>query len=154
MLTYRTGDLLEQTDLLAIIHQANIYRTFGAGIARAIRSKFPYAFQADFETIQADEEKIGFFSVGFPPVASNSPFVYNLYSQEGLAPSHTNYNAMYDGLRQIVRHLQVFNIKRVGLPYQMGCGLADGNWEIVKVIIEQAFAGSGIEVIIVKLPDA
>ncbi len=93
--------------------------------------------------------------MGYPPVASNDPFVINLYSQEGLAPSHTNYNAMYDGLRKVVRLLQAYGkIKTVGFPYQMGCGLADGNWNIVKTIIEQAFEGSDIEIVIVKLSES
>jgi O-acetyl-ADP-ribose deacetylase (regulator of RNase III) len=154
MITYRTGDLLEQTDIIAIVHQTNLYHTFGAGIAKAIKHKFPYAYGADLATILGDENKLGNFSIGYPSVASNDPFVFNLYSQEGIGPSHTNYNFMYEGLRKVARHLQGFGtIKSVGFPYMIGCGLADGNWEIVKVIIEQAFEGSDIEVVIVKLPE-
>lgn len=159
MISYRIGNLLDQPDIEAIVHQANIYHTFGAGIARAIRDTFPYAFAADKEFAPSgDEDKLGDFSVGSAwdsgvPVGFN-PLVINLYSQVGLSPSHTSYDYMVEALSHLVQFLTLMDIRKVGFPYQMGCGLADGNWEIVKVIIEQAFKDSDIEVVIVKLPEA
>jgi len=159
MISHRIGNLLDQPDIEVIVHQANIYHTFGAGIARAILNTFPYAFEADKAfAAKGDTDKLGSFSVGSAwdsgvPVGFN-PIVINMYSQEGLSPSHTNYDYMVKALARLVQFLNLMEIKKVGFPYQMGCGLADGNWEIVKVIIEQAFENTDIEAVIVKLPEA
>lgn len=161
MITHRAGNLLEQPDLDVLVHQANLFHTFGAGIAKAIKEKFPYAYQADTWTEKGARSKLGSFSIGFPQ-HDGQPLVVNLYSQTTLYPSsQTSYDAMLRGLRDLRGQLEAANdisntdkpYSKVGFPYNMGCGLADGNWEIVKVIIEQAFEGSGIEVVIVKLPE-
>jgi O-acetyl-ADP-ribose deacetylase (regulator of RNase III) len=155
MITHRIGNLLEQPDIDVIIHQANLFHTFGAGIARAIKQKFPYAFEADLQSIYGTEDKLGGFTWGCPEVSGSSPIVVNMYSQTTLSPSHTSYDYMYEALTLFVDFIEPFqSVKKVGIPYGMGCGLADGNWEIVKIIIEQAFAESDIEVVIVKLPEA
>jgi O-acetyl-ADP-ribose deacetylase (regulator of RNase III) len=154
MITYRTGDLLDQPDIDVIVHQANLEHTFGAGIARAIKQKFPYAYVADLSTPFNDSNKLGTYSIGrYPANPALYPTVVNMYSQTSLYPSHTSYDAMYEALTSLRAHLEPLGIFRtIGFPYMIGCGLADGVWEIVKVIIEQAFEGSGIEVVIVKLP--
>lgn len=157
MISHRIGNLLEQPDIDIIVHQANIYHTFGAGIAAGIKQVFPYAYERDRKTIEGDETKIGGYSIAASP-AVGKPTVVNLYSQIGLSPSHTSYDAMYKGLKRLSAAIQAFHPKgakaKVGFPYMIGCGLADGNWDIVKVVIEQAFLDSGIEVVIVKLPEA
>lgn len=52
---YRIGDLLEQKDINVLIHCANSKNIFGAGIAAAVKNKYPEAFEAD--TLAAMEEK-------------------------------------------------------------------------------------------------
>ena len=43
------------------------------------------------------------------------------------------------------------NVRQVvGLPYGISCGLAGGNWKIIKAIIEDIFLDSTIECYIVK----
>jgi O-acetyl-ADP-ribose deacetylase (regulator of RNase III) len=158
ILTEKTGDLLteaEQGNVDIIVHQANLEHTFGAGIARAIREKFPYAFEADKRTSFCDPAKLGTFSVGAN--GGVGPVVINLYSQTSLYPSHTSYDAIYEGLSDLRERLEFAfpDIqKRIGFPYQMGSGLADGNWSVVKAIILAVFEDSQFEVVIVKLPNA
>jgi O-acetyl-ADP-ribose deacetylase (regulator of RNase III) len=154
MISYTVGDLVEaglRGEVDIIIHQANLEHTFGAGIARQIREKLPYAYEADVkDSIKGSKDKLGWYTVGMPP-NEVLPVVINLYSQPTLYPSHTSYDAMFEGLSLLARDLPPNN--KVGIPYQMGCGLADGNWEIVKEIIKQAFIDSPLEIIIYKLPD-
>ena len=42
------------------------------------------------------------------------------------------------------------NPQALGLPYGISCGLAGGNWKIIKAIIEDIFLDSMIECYIVK----
>jgi O-acetyl-ADP-ribose deacetylase (regulator of RNase III) len=155
ILTKRTGDLLEQTDIDIIVHQANLEHTFGAGIARAIKQKFPYAYEADLATPFCDKSKLGSFSVG-RNITLQGPVVINLYSQTSLYPSHTSYDAMFEGLSHLRSRLEFAfpkTEKKIGFPYQMGCGLADGNWQVVEAIIRAVFEDSRFEIVIVKLPE-
>lgn len=150
-ITHRSGNLLEQPDIDVIVHQANLYHTFGAGIAKAIKEKFPRAYEADLMTRKGTTTKLGNFSIGITD--PTKPVVVNLYSQRGM--SLTSYDAMAEGLGRLALILSNLpSVKRVGFPYGMGCGLADGNWEIVKTIIEQAFKDTDFEIVIVKLPEA
>jgi Predicted phosphatase homologous to the C-terminal domain of histone macroH2A1 len=155
ILTEITGDLLveaEKGNVDVIVHQANLEHTFGAGIARAIRLKFPYAFEADKRTPFNDPNKLGTFSIGNAP---NSPLVVNMYSQTSLYPSHTSYDAMVEALTTLRDRLEPLNVfNRIGFPYQLGSGLADGDWNVVKAIILSVFEKSRFEVVIVRLPDA
>lgn len=155
ILTEKTGDLLDEAangNVDVIVHQANLEHTFGAGIARAIRQKFPYAFEADKDTPFNDPNKLGTYSIGED---SSGPVVINMYSQTSLYPSHTSYDAMYQALSHLRDALQPWkNFTRIGFPYQLGSGLADGNWSVVKAIILAVFDESRFEIVIVKLPEA
>ena len=143
-------DLAENGDVDVIVHQANLQHTFGAGIARAIRERLPYAYEADLRTPKGSPKKLGHYSIG---LKANSPVVINLYSQTSLYPSHTSYDAMFDGLTRLVNELTpLTQINTVGFPYQIGCGLADGEWNVVKAIILSVFEKSRFEVVIAKLP--
>lgn len=150
--TKRTGDLLEQPDIDLIVHQANLEHTFGAGIARAIKQKFPYAYRADLKSLFNDPLKLGTFSLGIPDkdAGESGPLVVNLYSQTSLYPSHTSYDAIFEGLTELKAWLHPRHTK-IGFPYQMGCGLADGNWSVVEAIINAVFEDSRFEIVIVKL---
>jgi O-acetyl-ADP-ribose deacetylase (regulator of RNase III) len=151
----RTADLLdlaEKGEVDVIVHQANLQHTFGAGIAAAIRRRFPYAFEADRRTEQGSTTKLGHFSVGTAGPAK--PAVVNLYSQTSLYPSHTSYDHLYDGLVKLRNMLEPLStVRTIGFPYQMGCGLADGNWSVVKAIILAVFDDSRFNIVIAKLPE-
>jgi O-acetyl-ADP-ribose deacetylase (regulator of RNase III) len=159
MIEYLEDDLIEvglRGGVDIIVHQANLEHTFGAGIARQIRLRLPYAYRADLRSPFNDPIKLGTYTIGVPDasIGEFGPVVVNLYSQTSLYPSHTSYDAMYDGLYDLRRFLEASRtFQSVGFPYQMGSGLADGKWEIVEAIIKAAFAGSSIKVKIVKLPE-
>ena len=156
MITEITGDLLDvaaEGRVDVIVHQANLMHTFGAGIARAILTRFPYAFEADRRTGRGDKNKLGHFSIGVPD-DNKLPVVVNLYSQTSLYPSHTSYDNIFEGLTELCATLEpITSVTRIGFPFQMGCGLADGNWRIVRTIIEEVFRDSRFEIVIVQLPE-
>lgn len=153
ILTKRIGNLLdlaEDGEVDVVVHQTNLEHTFGAGIARDIRHRFPWAYEADLRTPFLDPIKLGTVTVAYD---SEGPLVANLYSQTSLSPSHTSYDAMVSGLidlRTILKENSL-GVERIGFPYGMGCGLADGNWQIVEAIIKAVFEDSEFEIVIVKL---
>lgn len=154
ILTKRRGDLLdlaENREVDVVVHQANLFHTFGAGIARQIALRFPYAEFADSLTERGSSKKLGSYSIG---TVSQRPVIVNLYSQPTLYPSHTSYDNMFEGLTRLRNDLEPLpEIRSIGFPYQMGSGLADGNWNVVEAIIKAVFEDSRFEIVIVKLPE-
>lgn len=157
MISERVGNLLTEPDLEVIAHQANLFHTFGAGLARAIAAKYPYALEADRKTPYGDEKKLGSFSYGVS--GDDRPNVVNLYSQAVFAHDVRGGDATdYDALRRALEGVEKFlapssSVARLGLPYRLGCGLAGGSWPKVYGIIEAAFGKSPVSVVIVKLPE-
>jgi hypothetical protein len=61
---------------------------------------------------------------------------------------------MVTGLSKLCERLELRkDTLTLGIPFQLGCGLANGNWIIVRAIIESIFADSRIPVIIYTLPE-
>lgn len=144
MIENRKGDLLEQPDLHAIVHQCNCYCTMGAGIALQIRNRWPEAYKADANTMHGDRSKLGGFSKAV--VNSGRLWVYNLYSQfEYRGPGvKTDYFAMEKGLSAINFDLNTpryyeGGVIRIGIPYMMGYGLSGGDWGRVMDILSEIY---------------
>lgn len=158
MITEVVGNLLETDKCQVIVHQANLFHTFGAGIARAIGEKFPEAFEADKKTKHGDTGKLGTFSVAkiTDSKGTSIKYIINLYSQSGLGGKdrQTTYDAMVNGLTLLRERLTSRGLTMtVGIPFQLGCGLANGDWTIVRAIIESVFGKSTVPVIIYTLPE-
>lgn len=158
MITEIVGDLLvefEEGRVSVIVHQANCFCTMGSGIARAIREKYPQAYEADCRTEEGDKEKLGTFSAA---KVGNYKYIVNLYSQFTFSSKEreTSYDAMVDGLIKIRKVLEKWVDKGekpvLGIPYQIGCGLGGGSWSIVKAIIVDVFCEASFDIVIVKLP--
>jgi len=154
MIHYRKGNLLEQSDLSAIVHQCNLMHIFGAGIALEIKETFPEAYEADKQTPKNDISKLGKYSYAITPTF----LIFNMYSQLGLSrhTRTTSYSHMEIAFKKIKNDLQnnIFGLKMpitLGMPYKIGCGLGGGNWEDVEKIIKNVFTDATFDVIICEL---
>lgn len=155
MLKYKIGDLLEAAnngEVMAIAHCCNCQVNMGSGIAPQIKWAFPYAWKADQETTRGDWSKLGTYSLGDPSDEGyDGPLVYNLYGQFGYGKRNQggrdlDYNALYNSLLAMAKHLYSGNVPQtVGLPL-IGCGLAGGDWEIVEKMIERTLCAVGHDV--------
>lgn len=154
------GNLLETTECNVIVHQCNLFHTFGAGIAKAIKDKFPEAYEADKKTVHGSAGKLGTYSVAQIQKGTGSiQIIVNLYSQTGIGGQdrQTSYDAMVTGLTLLCKKLEEGNARGksyvLGIPFQIGCGLANGSWPIVRAIIEDIFGKSPVQVLIYTLPE-
>jgi O-acetyl-ADP-ribose deacetylase (regulator of RNase III) len=146
MITEKNGDLLEANDIDVAIHQTNLFHTFGAGIAKQIKEKFPNAYKADLATKKGDKNKLGTYSFAF----DNGKYIVNMYAQDGFAKPGkpaTDYVAFKKAIIKIENH---FVGKVIGVPHGIGCGLAGGNWNIVRAILDDVFLKKG-NLVIYKL---
>jgi O-acetyl-ADP-ribose deacetylase (regulator of RNase III) len=148
------GDLLD-CEANVIIHCCNCQCIMGAGIAKQIAERYPEAAAVDKKTRSGDETKLGSFSYA---KTSDGKTIVNLYGQYGLGHGlrHLDYEAFYSGLEKIANKCHATYMKDggenivVGLPKLIGCGLAGGNWSIVKAMIERVFKDEAYPVLIVE----
>jgi hypothetical protein len=158
------GDILDPSlNIDCILHQANIYHRFGGGLAAQIAKRYPEALEADRATGYGDESKLGSFSVARVPVADevsgatvSELRIFNIYSQIGM--SETSYDYMRMALVKVSEHLEGLRLGewrgqkyRVAIPYNLGCGIADGNFNVVQAIVKEYLGHDG-SVFIVRRP--
>jgi O-acetyl-ADP-ribose deacetylase (regulator of RNase III) len=120
----------------------------GAGIAAAIRKKYPELYEADKKHGPAgDRSRLGKFST---VKCWDDKQGYNMYGQYDFGGFYrnTNYEAVYEGLAAIALHAAENNILKLGLPKNMGCALGGGNWKIVRAIIDDIFENESGELFI------
>lgn len=147
--------ILQDTDILkveteAIVHQCNCFGVMGGGVAKIIREKYPEVYDTDLTTKNGCHEKLGTFSC---VKTSDGKMVYNLYSQYryGVDKRHTDYEAFYNGITAVRGHLQSLGIKRVAMPYNIGCGKGGASWNIIITMLAEIFDKSGVDVLLCKL---
>lgn len=122
-----------------VVHGCNCQCVMGAGIAKAIRTAFPSAFDADKATSRGDRGKLGTFSSALVVSGGRSITVVNAYTQfhwRGRKPL-----ADYEAIRRVFSLIRsTFSGKRIGYP-KIGAGLAGGDWPTIAAIIDDALAG-------------
>ena len=111
----------------------------GAGIARAIKARYPEAYRADCTTIQGDRGKLGTYTSAQYP----DRLIFNLYTQYkyGQDKLHLDYEALVNALHLMKDYLDEHDPNQheiVGLP-RIGCGLAGGEWKLVEELIADVF---------------
>lgn len=165
MITEVTGDIFNNLELDAIAHQCNCFHTMGGGIARIIAQKYPLALEADKRTAYGSKDKLGDVSTALVQHEldnSKNIVIFNCYSQYNFGGGVQTH---YDSVRKVFNFIKTIGEQTLflvgsvgpltlGIPYGYGCGLAGGDWTIVRGIIDEVFGDSkNINVQICKLPD-
>lgn len=122
-----------------VIHGCNCFCTMGAGIARAVKTEFPEAYQVDIATKKGNREKLGDYSLvtvernGFTFTIINAYTQYHFHGEGILAD--------YDAIRSVFKKLKKgFSGKHFAFPL-IGAGLAGGDWTIISNIIAEELQG-------------
>ena len=136
---HHQGDLL-LSNCAVIAHGCNCFNTMGSGIARAIRARYPSAYEADCATTRGDLNKLGSLSESYEIY---EPWIFNLYTQYryGTDRRHLDYTALVDALvamKALLDEKDPDQALMVGMP-RIGCGLAGGDWQIVEELISNVF---------------
>lgn len=138
------GNILE-TKAPIIAHQVNCKGVMGAGVARAIKNKYPevywdYKKYSPKELGQIQPVQAGLFG---------EKIVVNLFAQEGYGKDkrYTDYEALKACFLKLKEYTEEVFTKKptIAMPYGIGCGLAGGDWEKVYPMIEEVFAEFDIE---------
>lgn len=132
MVTYYNGDLLE-SGCEMICHQVNEFGVMGAGIALQIKNKYKNNF-IEYKNF-CDKLKNNLYGKIFI-CFKNNPIIANCFSQKGWK---TDYNLVKQVCINLLEICKQYDIKKIGIPYKYGCGLAGGDWTIVEKIFKDTF---------------
>lgn len=160
MVKYYKGDLLA-SNCNIICHQCNCKGVMGAGIAKTIRENYPQAYHALIDRYNSGEARLGEIDIAAGSMRYNQMrYIINMYSQDTYAARgicHTKYDAFQECLNKIKTFVDdntdpLFpKAIVVGFPAKIGCGLAGGDWNIVRQMIEDTFEDSKYNVEIWEL---
>jgi O-acetyl-ADP-ribose deacetylase (regulator of RNase III) len=146
------GNILDFPEgINVIIHGCNTLNIMGAGLAKLIREKYPEVYAADTQAFYNGKVRLGRFS---GCKVDDGKYIINLYIQSEIGTSKrmVDYEALYSGLQAMKTVMLMRDGKKftVGFP-RIGCGLAGGDWHVVKSMIESVFGGSeNIQVVLVN----
>ena len=123
------GDLLE-TNADIICHQVNLQGVMGGGLALSIARKYPNVNKV-YENYKP--KKLG--EVCFAD--AGNLIVANCFSQT--EDFNTNYNSLRKCLLKVRKYMLNCGYRTVAIPYEYGCGIANGDWETVFDIFNDIF---------------
>lgn len=135
-------EAFDNGDINILFHCCNMQNTFGAGIAKEIKERYPRAYDADTQWSQHTGKRKYYSCAVFPDSVCKA--IFNLYGQQfyGTYGSYykqygrqLNYTYLTLALTQAVEWVHKEHV--IGIPYGMGCGLAGGDWVKVYSLIKQ-----------------
>lgn len=153
MVEYLNQNILFMDNVDIIAHQVNCQGVMGAGLAKQIKTKYPIVYQEYLQLYkrQRPVELLG--QCLAVPVNNSDIFVANLFGQlsYGKGTRQTDYEALEKSLKQLKEFMVTSNLHSLALPHNLGCGLAGGDWNIVRKMIEKIFNDNSITCYICKL---
>lgn len=144
ILNYKSGDILDANDQY-IAQQCNCTTSNYKGLSLYILKKFPWAdfyktsYRVPGTIVVKGDEKL------------NQRYVIGMFAQK--QPGPPKYSNDTDELRiewfQICLNeiAKIPNIKEIGFPFKIGCGLAGGEWKIYRRMLEE-FAQKNTHIIV------
>ena len=136
MVNIINGNILNCTEDI-IIHQVNIQGYMGGGVARQLAnqyinlekeySKFCKIHNNNYKQLKGKVFKI----------MIQGKFIMNMFSQK--ENFDTDYETMEIALEEIKEYAKDFKLS-ICIPYGIGCGIANGDWNKVYKIIEKVFS--------------
>lgn len=131
----------------------------GSGIAKQIRNLYPHVYTIYKE--DCDERgslNLGGYSMALD-IKSGYRVIFSIFGQDGYGRDkiYTNYDALKNGFCEAIngyRLCQNWSINDqmvIAIPYGIGCGLAGGDWSVVKGLLEEVEREKNVVFVAYKL---
>lgn len=152
------GDLFEHfigkhlPEVDAIAHVCNAQGVMGSGFAKAVRELFPTAYE-EYKKGDIIIPKCKLGTISYAEVRPDK-FVFNVIAQEFYGYDgrrYLDYEALYKGLERVKDEMLEQEVRRLGVPFMMGCDRAGGSWKVVSAMLESIFIPNQISVLAVSL---
>ena len=144
------GNLLTYPGIQVIGHQTNCLGAFGKGFALQVKQKYPYVYETYNKYCKSQSDAHNLLGTIQVLKIEDGKYIANLFGEysfcesialyeEGGKPRHTDYDALKECLHRLHTWMVLNDIKTVGVPNLIGCGLAGGSKTIVRQLIEDEF---------------
>lgn len=147
MILYKNGNILESTEKI-ICHQCNTQGIFGGGLAYQIKTKYPNCEISAINHVKTVKNKcnvVGTYNIYF---TKDEKEIANCFTQD--ENFNTNYEALEFVFSDILEYCKIYN-KTIAIPFKYGCGIANGDWEIVLKTFEKLSNKFDVDIVIYKL---
>lgn len=116
-----------------IIHGCNTLGFFNAGVAKAIRTKWPIVYELYYEYVKTNKPKLG--DVQFIEL-NHQLHIGNIFTQSSIGRTgiHANPDAIQTGLIKSFAYCQQNDIKDI-YSSMIGCNLGGLKWENKKTAV-------------------
>lgn len=127
-----------------IVQQVNCQGVMGAGLALAIKKKYPMVY-TKYMAVCNNANPNDLLGRVQSVHTTDHKIIINMFSQlnYGRGKKQTDYEAMKRCFYKIYLYAKLNNLT-VAIPYNIGCGLAGGNWTVVLNIILKTFKDKSI----------
>jgi O-acetyl-ADP-ribose deacetylase (regulator of RNase III) len=148
MIKIINGNILNAKENI-ICHQVNCKGVMGAGLAKQIVDKYPFIYPVYKKYCNSGKVILG--TVLWSTINPLMPqFIANLFAQEDYGRSNYKVYTNYIALEQcftLVKNNGLENSQlTIAIPYNIGCGLANGDWGIVYDMIYRVFEESDVTI--------
>lgn len=134
------GNLLDSKEHI-IAHQVNCQKKMGAGVAKAIREKFPAVFEKYCQT----HPQLGMVDFIYADPDKGRQFIANMYAQDNFGydgKQYTNYDAFRQCCKCIVKECRlsahIGKTLTVAMPYKIGSDRGGADWDkIMDILLEE-----------------
>ncbi len=158
-LNYKIGDILNCTEDI-LVHQVNTRGIMGAGLALQLRNLYPLMYSGYKSWCDGKEDLLGEVHFYFhDPKRTGNPvrIIASVFAQNSFGRDknkvYTDYDALREGLLKVSQMSRRMKLT-TAIPYGLGCGLANGDWNIVLPMIESHETFVNRFTTIYKLPNA
>lgn len=137
-IVYKTGDLLEAPERI-ICHGCNAQGSMGAGIALAIRHRYPMVFAAYRKTYEGQGKHLDLGQIVWVDCPDGRT-VINAVTQERYGRDPKVVYVSYPAIESVITEIDAWAAAKgegtvVAFP-KIGAGLANGDWPTIEHIIE------------------
>lgn len=144
MLIYKTGDILNSTENI-ICHQVNEDGLMGGGLALQIARTYP-CVEREYKEFCKQFEKALYGQYQVVNIRDRK-YIANCFTQRKYVTNIDDLKKVFRGLLESCK----LNNFTIAVPYKYGCGIANGDWNIVSKIFEELSHEYGIDINIYKL---
>lgn len=144
MIKWKNESILNATETL-ILQQVNCRNVMGAGLAKQIYTKWPWV-KTQYHVYCKNRDPYDLLGSVNTVRIGNHQWVGNVFGQLNYGRQkvrYTDYNALEKAFRFISFQVTKFSI---AIPYNFGCGLANGDWDTVYSLIEKYFVDNDVTI--------
>lgn len=150
MLIYKKGDILEAEEDV-ICHQVNVDGVMGGGLARQIANKYPGVEKEYKDFCNTMKNNYTYLRGSAKTIiCDDGKMIANCFTQK---PNFdTDYQAIKECFDFIINLFKTCK-KSICIPKNYGCGIANGDWNIVSKIFEDLSNKYGIDIVVYQLEE-